>query len=115
MPWKDKEKQREAIRKHYAENKQYYLEKAYKKRERLRRYVYEKKAMTPCTDCGVQYPHYVTDYDHLGKSEKINTISRLINGGSFKKIDEEIAKCDLVCANCHRIRTYNRLIDKNPV
>lgn len=115
MAWKDPEKQREAIRKHYYANKQYYIEKAYRKRDNLRRWVYDLKNKTPCTDCGVQYPYYVTDFDHVGNDEKVNTVSKLINSGSTKKVKEEIAKCELVCSNCHRIRTYNRRTDKNKI
>ncbi len=116
MAWKDKEKQREAIRKHYYANREYYIKKAYKKREALRRWVYDLKSVTPCADCRVQYPSYVTDFDHIeAKGKKVNTVSRIINSGSFKQIQEEIAKCELVCANCHRIRTYNRLNLENKV
>jgi hypothetical protein len=117
MPWKDKEKQREAIRKHYNANRQYYIYKAYKKREALRKWVYEYKNITPCKDCGIQYPYYVTDFDHLGGESgiKLNTVSRLINSGSTKQVKEEIAKCELVCSNCHRIRTFNRIKDKNKI
>lgn len=60
----------------------------------------------PCKDCGVIYPHYVMDYDHL-RDKKI-PMNRIY---SYTKTirDEESAKCDIVCANCHRIRTWNRL------
>jgi hypothetical protein len=117
MPWKDKEKQREAIRKHYRANRQYYIDKAYRKRDTLRKWVYEYKNSTPCTDCNIQYPHYVTDFDHLGgdSGEKLNTVSRLINSGSTKQVKEEIAKCELVCSNCHRIRTFKRITSKNRI
>ena len=116
MPWKDREKQREAIRKHYRENKQYYIDKAYKKRDTLRRWVYDLKNNTPCTDCGIQYPYYVTDFDHIEeRGVKLNTISKLINMGSTIQVKRELEKCDLVCANCHRIRTYNRRTDKNRI
>ncbi len=116
MAWKDPEKQRAAIRKHYRENRQYYIEKAYKKRDALRRWVYDLKNKTPCADCGIQYPYYVTDFDHIGeKGEKINTVSKLINSGSTKQVKAEIEKCELVCANCHRIRTYNRKNDKSKI
>lgn len=116
MPWKDKEKQREAIRRHYYANRQYYIDKAYKKRDILRRWVYDLKNKTPCTDCGIQYPYYVTDFDHVGeKGVKKNIISKLINSGSTKQVKEEIAKCELVCSNCHRIRTYNRRTDKSKI
>lgn len=109
MAWKDPEKQREAIRKHYYANREYYIKKAYKKRETVRQWIYALKNTTPCTDCKIQYPSYVTDFDHIeAKGAKINTISKLINHGSFKRIEEELAKCELVCANCHRIRTFQR-------
>ncbi len=116
MPWKDKEKQREAIRRHYYANKQYYIDKAYKKRDVLRRWVYDLKNTTACTDCKIQYPYYVTDFDHIENNGiKINTVSKMINSGSIRQVKEEIAKCELVCSNCHRIRTHNRRIDKNKI
>ncbi len=112
MPWKDKDKQREAIRKHYYANREYYIQKAYRKRETLRSWVYDLKSITPCTDCKILYPSYVTDFDHIeARGKKMGTISSLINSGSFKQIKEEVAKCELVCANCHRIRTFKRRIE----
>ncbi len=63
----------------------------------------------PCSDCGVQYPPYVMDFDHTGADVKLDSIARLArNGFSSSKILEEIKKCDLVCSNCHRERTYRR-------
>jgi hypothetical protein len=60
----------------------------------------------PCDDCGIQYPHYVMDFDHV-RGDKSFNISDLY-GKSEKAILAEVAKCDLVCANCHRIRTHVR-------
>lgn len=61
----------------------------------------------PCSDCGVKYPHYVLDFDHKNKNDKIDNIAHLVNRNwSLKKIKEEISKCDIVCANCHRERTW---------
>ena len=60
----------------------------------------------PCTDCGVPYPYYVMDWDHI-KDKKFN-VSRMGSLGSEKLILEEIAKCELVCSNCHRERTHKR-------
>jgi len=57
----------------------------------------------PCMDCGISYPSYVMDFDHRDpKTKKIN-VGR---ARSLKAAKEEIAKCDLVCANCHRERTW---------
>ena len=40
--------------------------------------------------------------------EKVAEISRLLNRGNLNLLLEEIDKCDVICANCHRIRTWNR-------
>ena len=59
----------------------------------------------PCADCGIRYPSYVMDFDHtLGN--KLHNISRMRNH-SIENLLIEIAKCDVVCANCHRIRTFS--------
>lgn len=107
MPWKDKEKQRSAIRNHYYANRQAYIDKAARKRLAVRKWVYELKESTPCRDCGVQYPYYVMDFDHLENKKYL--VSRVINNGSWEQAKAEIAKCEIVCANCHRIRTFKRL------
>ena len=63
----------------------------------------------PCSDCGKTYPPCVMDFDHV-KGEKIGNVGQMVLKEKLgrKKILEEIAKCELVCANCHRLRTCNR-------
>jgi len=62
----------------------------------------------PCTDCGHKWPPVAMDFDHV-RGEKIRSVSGLVSGGyKIKLIEEEIAKCELVCACCHRIRTAER-------
>lgn len=76
----------------------------------------------PCTDCGVKYPPYVMQFDHV-KGVKKFTIGKCGGGGgpaerqaglkpttNTEAILEEAAKCQIVCANCHSIRTYTRRI-----
>jgi hypothetical protein len=50
------------------------------------------------------------DFDHRGEVEKTGNIGSLVSQAYFtiERLKKEIDKCDLVCANCHRIRTYNR-------
>ena len=106
MPYKDIDKQRAAVRDHYRRNKAYYLAKNIRNRN-INKDLLDKFKDKPCMDCGVKYPPYVMDFDH--KKDKLFNISGKVLGGmSFKKLLLEIEKCDLVCANCHRIRTYNR-------
>ena len=66
----------------------------------------------PCADCGICFPTFVMDFDHRDKSTKEGSIARAIRDmWSKQKILKEMEKCDLVCANCHRIRTYGETIN----
>ncbi len=65
----------------------------------------------PCEDCNVYYPPYVMDFDHL-YSKKINIAEAPIRWNSVSRLLAEIDKCDVVCSNCHRVRTYLRRIRK---
>lgn len=109
MPWKDIEKQRAAIRRHYYANREMYIKKAMKRKRDIRRWLNDLKEASPCKDCKISYPYYVMDFDHL--SDKKYEINKLINSCSMTKIRAEIAKCDIVCSNCHRERTFQRLKD----
>lgn len=106
MPWKDIEKQRAAIRRHYYANKQVYILKAKKRKKEIRAWLNALKESEPCRDCGAYYPYYVMDYDHLRDKEA--DINKLLNTCSMKRLMAEIAKCELVCSNCHRQRTFSR-------
>lgn len=61
----------------------------------------------PCTDCGQSFPIVCMDFDHVIKPKRFS-IGRWPNRLKFSEEDlhSEIAKCELVCANCHCIRTY---------
>lgn len=71
---------------------------------RLREVVGELKRQ-PCTDCGECFPPYVMDFDHV-RGTKVRSIGRLVAYGHEAGLRAELAKCDLVCANCHRERTF---------
>lgn len=119
MPYKDPEKQKAAQRRSYEKNKRKIKirqdlrrnELGVYKRERVRElleYVRQQKAGKPCVDCGHSFHHAAMDFDHI-RGEKFASVSQLAAYGySIRSIDEEIAKCELVCANCHRVRTYQR-------
>ena len=107
MPYSNAEDQRESWRRHYDRNKEQYLDRNAQRRAECKQYVRDAKQDKPCADCGVVYPHYVMDFDHRDPAQKVGTVSRLAHDGSIKKLQTEIEKCDLVCANCHRIRTHS--------
>lgn len=60
----------------------------------------------PCEDCGIKYPSYVMDFHHRNPDSKSFNIGRDLYRHSRKKVLDEIKKCDLLCANCHRIREH---------
>jgi hypothetical protein len=78
----------------------------------LHKYLRDMKERTPCVDCKIQYPYYVMDFDHV-RGKKHANVMELVQTLSKKKIDEEIAKCEIVCSNCHRIRTHIRKTNKS--
>ena len=59
----------------------------------------------PCVDCGQRYPFYVMHFDHL--RDKKQLISRMTTY-STEDLLREIEKCEVVCANCHAERTWQR-------
>jgi hypothetical protein len=48
------------------------------------------------------------DFDPRDPTAKAHTVTRMIGRAGTARILEEAAKCDIVCANCHRVRTYDR-------
>jgi hypothetical protein len=66
------------------------------------------KTGRPCTDCGRLFPPQVLQWDHLPGAPKLGEISTGLRGRSRDDILDEIAKCELVCTNCHAIRTFQR-------
>lgn len=108
MPYKDVDKQRAAQHEWYLKNKAQVKEANRGYRRKLKEEVRALKESGQCADCGKQYPHFVMEYDHLPGSEKVAVISKMANTHSRLRVLQEIAKCDLVCANCHRYRTFQR-------
>jgi len=67
------------------------------------------REQTPCADCGESYPWWVMDFDHVEVGSKVRAVSVLaVRPVSEEVLRAEIAKCEIVCANCHRHRTHQR-------
>ncbi len=107
MPFKDKSKQQAYAREHYSQNKEKYLESNKRRRQALKDFVKHLKEKTPCLDCGKNYPHYVMDFYHLRDKEFL--INKFVTNNNRSGLMSEIQKCQIVCSNCHRERTQNRL------
>jgi hypothetical protein len=96
-------------RQHYAANRDRYIRnaRARQRREldRRTRLLWAYLATRPCADCGESDP-LVLEFDHVG--EKRFGISSGIRNRNWEEVLEEMARCEVVCANCHRRRTYRR-------
>lgn len=67
------------------------------------------KEITPCTDCGKTFPAEAMDFDHV-RGMKVGNISDLLHLPGAE-LAAEIAKTEIVCSVCHRIRTRDRRLD----
>lgn len=65
----------------------------------------------PCVDCGNCFESCCMDFDHILGEKKYNIGSMVAHSYSKSSIEEELIKCELVCSNCHRIRTRNRKLN----
>ena len=96
----------EAKRRWYRDNKERVLFNNSRSRKEIRQQLSEIKENTPCEDCKHFYPAFVMEFDHVRGDKKFDIGSGMASG--IHIIMKEVAKCDIVCANCHRIRTHKR-------
>ena len=90
-------------------NRKKHYEAGRRRKEERKRWFNEVVKNKPCVDCGGSFPSCCMDFDHKPGFEKKATLATLVGDGYPEKtILEEVAKCDIVCANCHRIRTRDR-------
>lgn len=108
MPYKDPERRRQYLRdrRKDPEWKEYYRGLESKRRVKFRKIISEAKA-GPCLDCGSAFHHCAMDFDHRDPTSKRFGISDNLCR-NVKDLLDEIAKCDLVCSNCHRLREWKR-------
>lgn len=114
MPYADREQQLEAQRRYYREHKELALQQQRDRRQLTRKYVMEVKTKAICADCQIDYPHYILQFDHVS-GDKIGDVCNLAREGNMDKLIAEIAKCEIVCGNCHAHRTWMRSAAKQMV
>tara|TARA_R110000744_G_scaffold1725_3_gene6203 strand:+ start:4734 stop:5111 length:378 start_codon:yes stop_codon:yes gene_type:complete len=109
MPYKDPIKKAEYQRKYYSSwykgNSEVQKKSTRERKRKIRAWYEEAKSNKNCLLCGISGKEnpWVLEYHHRDSETKIREVSYMISNGYGKtKILEEIAKCDVVCANCHR-------------
>lgn len=105
MPYRDPEKDKECKRQAYRDNKAAYVNRAQALRTRISNWIFAYKLKHPCVDCGEEDVRCL-DFDHRDRATKLFNIGnhRVM---SLVKVQAEIAKCDVRCANCHRKKTWD--------
>jgi len=73
---------------------------------RAKAYVDNYKMNTGCDRCGYADHPVALQMNHLDPSTKTNSVSILVKKGVMETIKKELAKCEVLCANCHSIHTY---------
>ena len=76
--------------------------------DNMREFLRSYKMKHGCADCGYNKHWVALDFDHLPEHDKRFNIAHRLTA-KMETMLEEIAKCEVVCANCHRIRTQGRL------
>ena len=105
MPYANRNDQAASENRYYQRNKEAIKEKARIRLSEFRDKIISIKEQNPCIDCGIKYPYYIMEFDHL--RDKKHEVSEMVSY-SWKRVLEEISKCEIVCANCHSSRTHLR-------
>ena len=106
MPYKDPEKKRRAWREWYhRQETQTHVAKRRAQKQAIREAIAAAKVDHPCEDCGGSFDPVCLDFHHRDASTKLFEIGKAASTiTSLATLAAELAKCDLVCANCHRLR-----------
>ena len=120
MGYKDKNKQKEYQQKHHQRTKKKKRKQQNQLKDKRKIFILEEmqKRGNKCAKCGFSDIRAL-DWHHLDPNDKVNSISEMIrNRVSMDKLQAELDKCELVCANCHRIEeerlgnwTKNKIVE----
>lgn len=101
---------KEYLKAYHINNREKRLPKMLERNRRIysiRRAFIDSRKDVPCADCGLRYPPYVMQFDHISVLKRFDISRGLCL--SLEKLMFELCQCLVVCANCHAIRTHNRL------
>ena len=109
MPYKDPEvrkaKGREYSKNHYKKNKARIIENSRINKNKARAAWQVFKRTLSCQNCGQSHPA-ILDFHHVSRDISNRKVNRLTTKGQYAAAKEEIKKCIVLCANCHRIHHH---------
>lgn len=107
MPFKDTQQQKDYQAAHYQANIEKYKAASRLSRDQKRAALRTLKDV-PCADCGESHDPSVMDFHHNEDEHKVHNVSWLLVNRGWKTVLDEVAKCVVLCANCHRYRHIHR-------
>ena len=114
MPYKNRQDERNFRKRWWAslslERKREKQNKANVRNRLIKEFIAAYKLENGCIDCGYKKHHSALEFDHVGTDKSINVCF----AKSIEQAKKEIKKCEVVCSNCHRIRTYQRIYPCKP-
>ena len=109
MPYKDPEKRKakakEYSKKYYEGNKVDIIEISRINKNKARATWHEYKKTLACEKCGQNHPATL-DFHHIVRDKSNRQVNKLTSAGKYGEAKEEIKKCMVLCANCHRIHHH---------
>ena len=96
---------------YYPKQKKRFIEAATRFYQRKRAFINSIKDV-PCKDCGRKYSPACMDFDHVNGGKRLAVSALLAKGFPMEDIINEVKKCEPICSNCHRIRTWKRRLKK---
>ena len=115
MPYKDKivkqTKQKTYANTYYQNNKTKVLATTKASVKKYKEQWRSFKATLSCVKCGQNHPATL-DFHHIDSSTKEASVNKLIKYRAFKRAMEEVKKCVVLCANCHRIHHHDERLNK---
>jgi len=111
VPSRNREKQLEYQRRHYAKNKEKVKAAVYALKRKYREKWREFKATLKCVNCWFNHPAAL-DFHHVTKSPSNRPVNQLLRKDAYRAVAEEIKKCVVLCANCHRVHHHEERANK---
>jgi hypothetical protein len=91
---------------YYRRNRDREIERVTRRQQATLQYLRDLRRV-PCRDCGGTFKPHQMDFDHRDPSTKLfNVTGSRAMLVARDRLDAELAKCEIVCANCHAVRTY---------
>lgn len=97
----------------YANNKQRQMVNVKRRRKEMQQWMRDYKQGLSCLDCGANHPAVIEFHHVNGKDFTLATWAS--NIASKARFIEEVAKCVVLCANCHRIRHWKQNTGRRPI